>query len=690
MSGMQKKIIAVVAFICGLTIPQPILADPSKDDIEDFDELDLEELLDVVFTPAKHEQRITESPSAISVITREQIENTHCIDLICMLRMVPEVDIKRIAPGFSTVGARTLSDDYGNHALVLVDGREVNVELFGLPSWHGLPVHLEDIERIEIVRGPVSALYGANAMAMVISILTKEPKENGAEAFLGGGERYNTSLNLRVNQILGDWRLQLSGGMETSGRWRGFGALGREAGRVRLRVDRQWASSTSSLQVGLVAGDGDMYFGLAPGTAEALEGHLQLLHKTDNIKAQVSLSVFDGSFFMDLPLYFAGSKLGEMPDALPFFTANLDNEFQANFSLMEGNLWILGGNYRWLSVLSDANDPSEVNQHRVGFYIHFEQKLGEDLTFIAGIRFDYNNITPFAASPRLATVYRFAEDQFLRMSFGQAFRKPSFFYTSTHLTGVKPAPGFEAIGDLFRRGIGNENLDNEVLSTFEIGYVGHFLDKRLQLEGNIFFNLYRNIVNFQMDVVLDEFGMPDLQNSWLGWQNKGQEVDTLGATVSAAYRLRGALHLSGSYTFRYSWYIADPAVDAPSDVHKKGDRVPWEPAHLAKLSVLYLPEKGLRVGAAVYGQSSLKEDKPVGGGLFDETVAVSNPAHAFFSAFLAWRLSAGAGWVDLGVRIHNILNTPFRDLPAVARPDGSELGGHLIGRRVFVYFRGSI
>jgi outer membrane receptor protein involved in Fe transport len=493
-----------------------------------------------------------------------------------------------------------------------------------------------------------------------------------------------------VNQILGDWRFQLSGGMETTGRWREVGARGIEGGRVRLRVDRPWESSTSSLQVGLVVGDGDMYFGLAPGTAEAVEGHLQLLHKTDNIKAQVSLSIFDGSFFIDLPLYFGDSKLGDMPDILEFFAANLDTEFQANFSLWEGNLWILGGNYRWLTVLSDSNDPSTVNQHRVGLFFHFEQKFGEDLTCIAGIRFDYNTITPFAASPRVAAVYRLAEDHYLRLSFGQAFRKPSFFYTSTHLVGVKPAAGFEAIDDLFRRSIGNEDLDNEVLSSFELGYVSQFLEKRLQLDGNVFFNLYRNIVNFQMDIELDEFGMPDLQNSWMGWQNKGQEVDTLGATVSATYRLRGALHLSGSYTFRYSWYISDPAVDAPSGVHKKGDRVPWEPAHLAKLSVMYIPEKGLRLGAAVYGRSSSQEDKPVGGGLFDETVTITNPAHAFFSAFVAWRLPVGAGWVDFGVRAYNVLNIPFRDLPAVARPDGTELGGHLIGRRVFFYLRGSI
>ena len=111
-------------------------------EIKDFEELDLEELLNTVYTAARHEQNIFESPSAITVITREQIENTHCTDVICLLRQVPEVDVRRVLPGFIVVGARAMTEDFGNKTLVMVDGREINQELFGVALWQSLPIHL--------------------------------------------------------------------------------------------------------------------------------------------------------------------------------------------------------------------------------------------------------------------------------------------------------------------------------------------------------------------------------------------------------------------------------------------------------------------------------------------------------------------------------------------------------------------
>jgi len=77
-------------------------------EIDDFEELDLEELLEVVYTAARHKQDIAESPSAITVIDREMLDSTHCTDIVCMLRQVPEVDVMRVTPMWTSVGARAL------------------------------------------------------------------------------------------------------------------------------------------------------------------------------------------------------------------------------------------------------------------------------------------------------------------------------------------------------------------------------------------------------------------------------------------------------------------------------------------------------------------------------------------------------------------------------------------------------
>jgi iron complex outermembrane receptor protein len=155
-------------------------ADAAATPVEDelMDEFALLEEEDIVYSAAKHKQEISESPSAVTVITREQIENTHCTDVICLMRMVPEVDVLRMAPGQASVGTRALTNDLANKGLVLVDGREINLEILGLPLWQILRVHLEDIERIEILRGPASALYGANAHSISRGALT--PRGTGA------------------------------------------------------------------------------------------------------------------------------------------------------------------------------------------------------------------------------------------------------------------------------------------------------------------------------------------------------------------------------------------------------------------------------------------------------------------------------------------------------------------------------
>ena len=164
--------------------PQAALG--SEEEAEDFDELDLEELLDVVYTASKHKQNISESPSSITVITREQIENPYCTDVVCLLRQVPEMDVHRVRPMHTAVGARAFTDEMGERVLLLIDGREMNSEVFGTVIWQALPVHLEDIERIEVIRGPGSALYGANAHSAVVSIFTRKKVGDAAETFLGG------------------------------------------------------------------------------------------------------------------------------------------------------------------------------------------------------------------------------------------------------------------------------------------------------------------------------------------------------------------------------------------------------------------------------------------------------------------------------------------------------------------------
>jgi iron complex outermembrane receptor protein len=683
-----------VGWISALLVGVLVLAPPvSADEIEDFAELDLEELLEVnVHSAAKHEQDIAESPSAISVITREQIENTACTDVFCLLRQVPEVDIQWLRMMFVSIGARALTDALCDKGLVLVDGREVNDEIFGVVYWMALPVHLDEIERIEVIRGPGSALYGANAHSLVVSITTRQDTDGTAEVFLGSGEHDRSSLNLRLGRKVGDVRMIASAGIDTGGHFRIRDSREREISRFRLLLNYQTDSSKSTLDAGATMAMGGLYSSFAPAfLTDGLLAHLLLGHKRDNLQAQLGLNFMNAELIWDLPLYFGDIKMGEPPDLMTMYSTALDAEVQSNWSFFEDNLLIAGGNYRWIAFISDANEPGLTHQHRVGVFVQDEQRLQDDLVLTGGVRFDYNSITPFTISPRLAAVWQFGEQQYLRVAGARAFRKPSFFNTHLHLKGFEPKPGFEELENFFLKSIGNRDVKNESITVIEAGYRGRFLEKRLYFEVSGFYNRYRDTIAMYDDMITDQFGIPDLENSEFYFKNEGREVDTLGGSLAGTFQITRALRLHLNYTFRYSWYISDPGLTASEpEKSQAGDRVPWEPAHMFNLWFHYLAENGLRLGASFHGRTSFITTRAENGGLFDENIDIDSPPLLLASAFASWRWRLGSGWAEAGVRVYNLLNAGFRDSMAIRRTDGTEVGGDLLGRQILVFLRGSL
>jgi len=678
----------VFGFICLL-----LAAGSGADEVDDFADLDLEELLDVVVTASKHEQDIAESPSAISVITREQIDNSSCTDIICLLRGIPEMDVMNITPMYPSVGARALTDNLGNKVLALIDGREINNEVLGFPFWQATSVHLADIERIEVIRGPGSALYGANAHSAVVSIITRKSTDHTAEIFLGAGELAQSSLHARLGRRFGKWRLQLSGGYGSNNSWRTRDLHERKVARARAVVAHEGDFGVSALQLGLVALEGIYSTVLAPlWLRDGLTGYVMASHATGMIQAQMSFSFADSDIHLDMPLIYNGTEIGKTPDSMLAFNSALDTEVQFTYSFFEGNLLIAGCNHRWITLISEDNQPEETHQHRVGVFLHDEQRLAERLVLTVGARLDYNSLTPLTFSPRVAGVWQFVDDQFLRLAFGIAFRKPNFFNTHMHLKGFRGNPGFEELEEFFLNSIGNQDLDNESITSFETGYRGRFLDNRLNTELVLFYNMYRDGIRNVVNMRISEFGLPDLAQSSMKFQNSGREVDSVGGSASATYRIRKLLYLHANYTYRFSRYMSNPAADDPSAALEggKGDRVPFEPAHMFNAAVHYLAKSGLRVGVDLHARSATELANPENGGVFDPYVLVPNPAYWYVSGFLAWREQLGSGFVEMGVKAYNTFHIGFRDMAAVTRSDGMVNGGELIGRRIFLYLRGAI
>ena len=662
----------------------------------DFELLDLDQMLDTVISAAKHEQDITVAPSAITVISREQIENTHCLDLICLLRQVPELDVLRIKPMYAAVGARALTDEGADKVLVLIDGLEVNNEVFGPVFWMALPVHLSDIERVEVIRGPGSALYGANAHSAVVSITTRRLGDGNAELFLSGGEQGRISLAARAGANVDAWSFLLMASADKASHWRDPELDERDVNRLRLRIDRTSEGHQTQLQLGLTQASGAIYSILGPASfSDARFIDALIAHQAEHFKLQASFVLQKAVIPLGTDddaeterIHIQGIVLGHVPAQIPFLNTNLDLQGQYNGSFFDGNVFIAGGNYRWIGNFSDAMNPGTIHQHRLGLFAQFEQELFGQLFGTLGARLDYNTLTPLTFSPRAAVLWRFATAQSLRFSFGQAFRKPSLLNTSLHIKGARAEPAFPAFETFFDDAVGNPDLNNESVTTLELGYRGRFFDDVLSAEAVMFYNRYRDTIQLYIDVPINEYGLPSLSQAVVQYQNAGREVDSLGGSLSLSWRMQRRVLVGANYSYRYSWYTSEPFGIAVAETKEKNDRVEWEPAHRINFFGHYLFDFGLRMGLSWHGVSA-HTGYYSSGGVFDQRLAVEVPQNHMFGAFISFKAERERASFEVGARVFDLFNNPYRDLAGESTISSGALGGELMGRRVVVFVRGA-
>jgi outer membrane receptor protein involved in Fe transport len=413
---------------------------------------------------------------------------------------------------------------------------------------------------------------------------------------------------------------------------------------------------------------------------ETYLAHAKAEHVHKPFKAHVWFSLFKSDLRFDMPLYYEGIKLGTWPKSIPVMATNLDSDVQFDWSPWKGNHLIAGANYRWLSFISDSNSPTTTHQHRVGVLVQDEQKLFDQLILTAGVRLDYNTITPLTLSPRGAVVWRFMPTQLLRLAAGMAFRKPAFFNTSIHLTTVEGEPAFPTLGDFFRRNFGNDELKNEDVTVLEVGYRGYFLDRTLALEAEGFLIFMRNAIIFEAAMAYDATGLPDLTcpadptgqcNSVLRFENDTERQKRAGGTLSATWQPIDGLWLNGRYTYRYAWQRGTPK-------------------HIGGLSGTYRHPAGLSLSASAFGRSGSMGQMIAEGSVFGAWTDVEHPATFVVNASAAWRFDLGTYWLELGVRAFNLAGIGFRDAAAIRRFDGSEVGGQLMGRRILFFARGDL
>lgn len=463
-----------------------------------------EELLflkeETVSIAVQHEQPISEAPSNVYVITDEDIRHSGARDLPTILRRIPGMEVMQVTQADFNVSVRGNNQLRANKLLVMVDGRSIYLDAQGEVFWKMIPVTLPEIKRIEVLKGPANVLYGFNAFDGVINIITKSPEEmKGATLQVGGGEfgsLITSGIYAGTYKKLG---YRLSAEHEQTHQWDNRNSLGFRTNKFNAHTTYALTSSSSfTFSGGLNSSnnyDGPVFENLQFAQKPAI-GYAYASYDAPNFFLRGWWSNFHQGF--RLPLLLGTANFGSVIPQDNSATGNTYNvDAQHSVELGSIHRFTYGTNFRYNTFTGTRIDES-ANEYRLGFYVQDEMRFTRSFSAVAGVRYDLHSEINPTVSPRLSLIYRFAEDHTIRATASVGYRPPTIDETHRLARASTTIPGFPTVvGTLF----GNPNLAPEQIISYELGYQGWFLRKRLRLRADLFYNHISGLIAKVTEIV---------------------------------------------------------------------------------------------------------------------------------------------------------------------------------------------
>ena len=573
---------ALAAFLTAYGAPARADADAA-----DLSELSLEDLMDIEVTSvSKRPQKLSQAPAAITVLTAEDIHRAGHTSIAEALRMVPGLHVAHINSNQWAITSRGLNFRFANKLLVLIDGRSVYTPLFSGVYWGLQDVPLEDVDRIEVIRGPGGTLWGANAVNGVINVITKRADETQGVLLSGAaGDPLTASGTARWGGAVGDdlhyrvWAKAFDHGEFDTPQNHGAGDDWHQA-RGGFRAD--WEPSSRDLltfQGDYFDGEADMNSVFVTGTDTAdFSGGYLLGRWSRSLSdgSRISLQGYWDHFEREEGL------AGETRDTF-------DLEFQHDLTLFARNDVTWGLNYRATSDrLQDTPfttfDPDDDTVHLVSGFVQNEFAIvPERLSLTLGSKFEHNDYTGFEYQPSARFGWTPSDRHTLWGAVSRAVRTPSRVENDIDL--ILPFQSLGILADLD----GNTDFDSEELLAYELGYRGLLTDS-LSLDVAGFYFDYDDLRT--VDIVGP--GTPPAAVATLfGNRMRGESH---GVEVEATWRALDNWKLTASYTLLdVDLELKGSSTDPVSEL-TEGDA----PEHQFQVrSLLDLPWN-LQLDAAVY------------------------------------------------------------------------------------------
>ncbi len=551
---------------------------------------------EIVVSALKKPRTVLKSPAIMSVITARQIKQRGLRTLADVLDRVPGFHMSMDETGERDIAVRGILDDGSQKIRVLIDGHSINDPWRGGAMWNFDDLVVENAKRIEVIRGPGSALYGRNAFLAVVNVITKDTQDIGDFQLTTSGGNYDTqNYNILFGKEYGD--MEISGFFDfsdTEGFSENieqdilFGKPGTQSpGRSHNRREKtdlnlKLSYKNLTLYSKYMKKRRKDYIGV--GNALNKETVLrdtyifsELIYKLAlGEKLDMTPKVYYDQYNYD-PLFeqrpdghvgVAGTHPDGIKGRTRFKQRTIGFENQFNYNVFEGNELTFGFQYEWMhqhDVKYWANfnplttaplDSAQDFSHDLPFtrrtatrqiwalYLQDEWNITKDIDLTIGVRHDQFTRFGGTTNPRVGLIWRFIEDAHLKLLFATAFRAPSF--QEMFLTNNPQKEG-------------NPDLDPEKINTYEIG-IGYNFTKHIRGSINYFFNRIRD------RIILDTAPSPDK------FINRG------GArTIGVETELKADF---GNDNYAYANYTFQDTEDTSNR-----NRLPDVPVHKANLGV---------------------------------------------------------------------------------------------------------
>ncbi|MGY6274479.1 TonB-dependent receptor plug domain-containing protein [Methylomonas sp. MgM2] len=502
---------------------------------------------------ARQEQSVKNSPAAAFVITSEDIRRSGVVSLPEVLRMVPGMDVAKINAWNWAVSARGFNDLYANKLQVMIDGRSIYDPLVSGVYWGQQNPMLQDIERIEVLRGPSGSLWGANAVNGTINIVTRSARDTvGGLLFGGGGSedkgfggmRYGVKLSestyMRgsMNTIYRDESVDLSGNRGTHDNGNAQNANFRLDTQLTERDDLMIEANVSRFR------QHGYFFGVSSPTPP--------LWQQDDFGRDGMMGSLQGSWqhqsdsghHTNLGMSFTQSNWNLSVNNINRSHYVLD--FEHAVPAYEGHHLMWGLNYQMIhdyfdNTLTLSFDPSEFTQHNIGVFLQDTYDINDELKLIVGNRVEHFTYTGWETEPNLRLLWIPNKQHSLWAAASRAVVLPNRAQHSIRL--FKPIPGTSDPYE-FVEAVANPDMKTENLLSFELGW-RWLITSGLDIDTALFYNIYDRMQGTKFTGSYDDPNFGVVKEATVG---NYRQVNSYGLELAANYRINHDWRLQASYT----------------------------------------------------------------------------------------------------------------------------------------------